>query len=409
MKMFLNDVSPDNHATVADEMVNLGLDSYLKKIKPMMEQWDAKLRDHLNQFRMHAVKQLATLPKSLYEFQERAAELNLNNNIEIEDFMEELSSTNVMKSVQVPNISHLEEIDRSEIDLKQMQDKVNQYFELAAKFMGYLKDAQKVISKLRIDDSVKDLQVKALTEQKKEIVKLATKFRTLCNKRVDAFQEQFSTLKREVDSYIHFQTQTSAKTKQQFLNIRDTLITHSGEWVDQSKSRHDKQQARLRALQETFLKQFDSTTSLLDRNTDLDVEKIKVDGTVRQAELKCKIDDNTLILYREKLKLVWKGVLNNLVSIQETVTKNGVQLYNIDEEHMLQKHMLPFFRIIFGKHFFLTRKGLAELAKIYGVNLTIEMTVRKHLKPTKETETTTIVKKNETVDDEYTGLLLQNS
>lgn len=406
---FLDDVSPEKHVTVVDEMIKRGLEGYMKTIQPKLEQWDAKLRDHLNNFRMQAIKQLASLPKDLYGYQERVAEINLNNTIEIEDFVEELSTTNVTNSMKAPNISHLEELEKSEIDLKHMQTKLNQYFDLAAKFMVYVKDAQRIISNLRINDSVKDLQVKALIEQKKEIVKLATKFRKLCDGRVEKFREHIATLKHEIDSYVKFQTQTAAKTKQHFLNIRDTLITHSGEWVNQSTSRNDKELVRLRALQKSFLKQFNSTASVLDLNADMNVEKIKVDGTVRQAELKCKIDDNTLILYREELKFVWKGVMNNLVSIQETVTKNGVQLYNIDEEHTLQKHILPFFKIIFNKHFFMTRKGLEELARIYGVNLTIEMTVKKHLKLSSETEIPTIVKKPDSFEGDNTGVLLENS
>ena len=144
MNAFLDDISPDNAGNVVDEMVKCGLESYVKKLKPQMDNWERLIRDHLNKFRMHAVKQLAALPKGLYAFQERASELNMNNNIDIDDFMEDLSSSNLSKGLNVPNIAHLDEIDKSEFDLKQMQDKVTQYFDLAIKFMGYLKDAQKL-------------------------------------------------------------------------------------------------------------------------------------------------------------------------------------------------------------------------------------------------------------------------
>ena len=69
MNAFLDDISPDNAGNVVDEMVKCGLESYVKKLKPQMDNWERLIRDHLNKFRMHAVKQLAALPKGLYAFQ----------------------------------------------------------------------------------------------------------------------------------------------------------------------------------------------------------------------------------------------------------------------------------------------------------------------------------------------------
>ncbi len=77
MNMFLDELSPESRSTFVDDMVQEGLESYFKKLKPKLDDWERTVRDHLNKFRLHAVKQLATLPRGLYEYQERAAELNV--------------------------------------------------------------------------------------------------------------------------------------------------------------------------------------------------------------------------------------------------------------------------------------------------------------------------------------------
>ncbi len=110
--------------------------------------------------------------------------------MDVDEFIEELSSTSVARNLNsVPNISTLQEYDQTELDVKQMQEKVSQYFDSATKFMDHLRDAQRVVAKLRIDDSVKELHVKALTQQKNEIVALASKFRRAADKRVDVYKE----------------------------------------------------------------------------------------------------------------------------------------------------------------------------------------------------------------------------
>ena len=52
-------------------------------------------------------------------------------------------------------------------------------------------------------------------------------------------------------------------------------------------------------------------------------------------------------MYSNMLKTYWKNILNDVVPIQETVTKNGVRLYNINEEQILQSFMSVFLRIIY--------------------------------------------------------------
>ncbi len=200
MNMFLDELSPESRSTFVDDMVQEGLESYFKKLKPKLDDWERTVRDHLNKFRLHAVKQLATLPRGLYEYQERAAELNVENNMDVDEFIEELSSTSVARNVSgVPNISTLQEYDQTELDVKQMQEKMSQYFDLATKFMDHLRDAQRVVAKLRIDDSVKELHVKALTQQKNEIVALASKFRRAADKRVDVYKERLQSTNRELE------------------------------------------------------------------------------------------------------------------------------------------------------------------------------------------------------------------
>lgn len=410
MNAFLDHISPSNANTIVDEMVQMGMENYLKKIKPKMEDWERTIRDHLNKFRMHAVKQLAALPKGLYEYQEQAAELNVNNEMDIQDFIDELSSTNVTKNVKVPNISHLEDISKSESELKQMQEKVNQYFDLATKFMSYLRDAQKVISKLRVDDSLKELQVKVLMDQKKEIVKLATKYREISNSRLETYKEQLKSLKRQLESYVEYQTQTTEKTKQHFLSIRDTILTQKGEWIDSFQKKRDKREERLKLLEEGFSKRFDSMANHFDVEPSLEHEVIKVEGTVRKANLERRIDDNTLMMYRDMLKQIWKGTLNNLVRIQETVTKTGVQLYNVDDEHTFHQYMYAFFQILYNRSFFVKCRSLEECAQIYGIYIALEVAVKKIVKLPSELKTTTIVKQT-TLDDsseDKTGLVFEN-
>lgn len=410
MNAFLDRISPNNANTLVDEMIQMGMENYLKKIKPKMDEWDRTIRDHLNKFRMHAVKQLAALPKGLYDYQEQAAELNVNNEMDLQDFIDDLSSTNTTKSVKVPNISHLQDIDKSEMEVKQMQEKVNQYFDLATKFMSYLRDAQKVISKLRVDDSLKELQVKVLMDQKKEIVNLATKYREMSNSRLETYKEQLKSLKRQLESYVEYQAQTSEKTKRHFLSLKDTLLTHKGEWVDSFQKKRDKCEERLKVLEEGFSKRFDSMTNQFDIEQSLEHEVIRVEGTVRKANLDRRIDDNTLMMYRDILKQIWKGTLNNLIRIQETVTKNGVQLYNVDDEHTLQKYMFSFLHILYNQPFFVKCKSLEESARIYGINIALEVAVKKIVKLPSEITTTTTTKrtKSDESSDDQTGLVFEN-
>ena len=412
MNIFLDGVSPDDKSNLVDEMVNCGLESYLKKIQPQTDNWERTIREHLNKFRMHAVKQLATLPKGLYEFQERASELNMNNNIDIDDFMEDLSSSNMSKTFKDPNISQLEEINKSEFELKQMQDKVSQYFDLAVKFMGYLKDAQKVISKLRIDDSVKDLKVKTLTDQKKEIIKLAKKFREVSNQRVNIYNKQVNELKQKLDKYIHFQSKTAAQTKQHFLSIKDTLLSETGEWAKKQSATVEKLQARTEFLQENFAKQHDSMINHLNRHQQRNIEYIKVEGTIRKTNIDLKIDDRTLVYYRENLKFLWKSEMNSIVPIRETVTKTGVQLLNIDEQRVFEMFFLPFLSIIYESSFYISCKKIEDCARIYGINLAIDVTVKRLLKPVTNVTRTTVIKENNDQKTEEqltdTGLWMQN-
>jgi len=406
MNSFLEDISPDGANTLVDEMVRQGLENYMKNIKPKMDDWERTIRDHLNKFRMQAVKYLSTLPKGLYGLQEKVSELNFNNNMDIDDFMEDIATLNCSKSV--PNISHLQDMERSEIDLKQMQDKVSQYFDLAMRFMGYVKDAQKVISKLRVDDSVKDLQVKTLTEQKKEIVKLAKKFREVANTRANVYADQLKDVQKELEQYVHFQSQTAAKTKQHYITLRDTLLTQSGEWVNKYQSKQDRQ---LKMLKEGFSKQRDSTFNELRTPLERKIEYIKVDGTVRGSKLDSKVDDNTLTMYRENLRNAWKSVLNGFVCIQKTVTNNGVQLYNINEEMILTKCVLPFFTVIYDQDFYISCKGLEECSRIYGFDIAIELIVRRILKTKFEVKTTTVIQQRDStpVTNDRTGVLLDVS
>ena len=396
MDSFLNEISPSNRNSIVDELVERGLENYLTNIKPKMDDWERTIRDHLTKFRMQAIKQLSSAPKDFYTFQERASELNIHNEVEIQDFMEEISSTDISKAMNLPGVSQLDEFNKCEYDIKIMQEKLSQYFELAVKFMGYLRDSQKTISTLRLEDSVKDIHLKTLKEQKSEIVKLSKKYRDISNEYVNTYKQQLSDLKKKIDTYVSSQTQTAAKTKQHFLNVRDSIITNTGSWVNTQNSADNKKMKQMKIMEERFEKQHHSSSNELDRSSELEleVETIRVDGTFRQANLNLSINDNTLVLYRDHLKQIWKGVMNHIIPIQESVTKTGVQLYNIDEEAVMKNYISAFINILYDRCYFISRKHLKECLSTYGINISIEMTIKKMLF-SNTSETTTVIRRRE--------------
>ena len=411
MDSFLNEISPSNRNSIVDEMVERGLENYLTKIKPKMDDWERTIRDHLNKFRMQAIKQLSSVPKEFYTFQERASELNINNEVEILDFMDEISSTDVSKTMNVPGVSQLDEFNNCEHDIKIMQEKLNHYFELAVKFMGYLKDSQKTISTLRLEDSVKDIHLKTLKEQKCEIVSLSKKYRDISNEYVKTYKQQLSDLKKKVDTYVSSQTQTAAKTKQHFLNVRDSILTNSGSWVQAQNSEEKKTIKRMQIMEERFEKQHHSSSNELDRSSsELEMETIYIDGKLRHSNLNLSIDNNTLVLYRDHLKQMWKGEMHNVIPILESVTKTGVQLYNIDEEAVIKNYISGFINIVYDRCYFIARRQLNECMCSYGINICIDMTIRKLLgKANASEETTTVIRRrseDQTDVVEKTGLLM---
>lgn len=411
MSIFLDKLSPSNSDTFVDDMVQRGMEQYLKKLKPEIEEYERTIRDNLDKFRMYVVKQLHFLPKGVYELQEQISEFNVENDMDLDDFIEEISSTKQSKLYKVPNISSLQDIDNTALNLKQMQKQVTQYCELAVKFMNYLKNAQTVILNLKTEDSVKDLQIKTLSEHKKEIVQLALKYRESANKQVELYKEKLTEVKNELKKYLAYQDKYMSKTKQTFLSIRDSLITNTGEWVNKEKQKQQKLADRLNFLEDNFSKQHDSTCNHLDMPSAFDIEYIQVHGTIKRDNLDRKIDDNTLTMYMQSLKQYWKQVLNNIISIEETVTKNGVQLFNINEKELFQSFISTFLRIIYDRDFFLVSlKDLSDYTHIYGMDIAVEIIVRRLLKCNEKVLTTTVIKQKERFaeqESENRGLLFE--
>jgi len=412
MGLFLENVLPGNSETFVDNMVQRGMEQYLKKVKPEIEQSEKTIRDYLDKFRINAVKQLNMLPKNMYQFQERIMEINAENNIDMEGFIEEITSTEQSGAYKVPNISSLQDIDKTAIDLKQMQDQVTRYCELALKFMNYFKKAQSVIFNLKTDQSVKELQINTLTQHKKEVVQLAKKYKATINKQVDFYKDKMKELKVNLDKYIAFQDKTVSKTNQTFLNIRDSLILNTGQWVNKERQQQEKIDKRLKVLHETFSKQYNSTCNNFDRpSPSFDIEYLKVDGTIRKDNLDRRIDDNTLSMYMQSLKDYWSKVLNNVISIEETVTKNGVRLYNVNEKQAAQNFMSFFFRILYDKDFFmLCCKNISNYTQLYGVDIATEILVKSFLKNSREKTHTTVIQQTDSYNNQEngnpTGLLL---
>lgn len=413
LNMFLDNISPEATESFVDELVRQGLESYLQKLKPKMDEWERTMKEHLNKFRIHAIKHMTTLPAGMYEFQERATQLNFNNNMDVEEFMEELSSNNLTKNKSMCNISDLQDFDKTGEDIKQMQEKVGQYFELATKFMGYLKNAQTVISNLKTSDSVKELQIKALTDQKKEMVKVARKFREASNKQLDIYRNKLKDVKKELEKFVHTQEETTSKTKRHFISIQDKLLSKPHLWDNKPQTNEN---VRENFLQQSFSKQYDSMTNTL-KTPDLmdEIKFIEVEGTVRDSKLDRHVQDSTLMMFRENIHQLWITNLNTQIAIHKTVTQNGVQLQNVDEEQISQKYMGPFFQIIYDKTFFLVRKSLESCAKAYGMQIAIEVAVKKLIKlkavtstSTSETKVLTHTVTDNTTNEQATGLVLSN-
>lgn len=413
MSIFLEKLSPSSSDTFVDDMVQRGMQNYFKKIKPEIDESERTIRDSLDKFRMYVVKQLNVLPKGLYEFQERMSDLHFENEMNLDDFIEELSSTEKSKMCKVPNISSLQDIDKTAVDLKQMQEQVTQYCELALKFMNFLKKAQTVILNLKADDSVKDLQIETLTQHNKEIVRLASKYREAANKQVDVYKDKLRDVNKELDKFLNFQDKYMSKTKQTFLSIRDSLMTNTGQWVNKDKQKQDKKEDRLRFLEETFSKQYDSTCNHLERPSSFDIEFIKVDGLIKKDNLDRRIDDTTLEMYVQSLKQYWKNILNNTIPIEETVTKNGVRLYNVNEKQMCQTFIASFFRILYNNDIFLIRcKDLPEYTQTYGIDLGVEITVKQMLRCKEGNaqvfkRTDGYTETNDNLDENQKGLLFE--
>ena len=410
LNLFLDNVSPEHTESFVDSLVNQGLESYLSKLKPKMDEWDRTIRDHLNKFRMNAIKHMTTLPAGMYDFQARATELNFNNTMDVEEFMEELSSNSLTKHKGMCNVSDLQEFDKTGEELKQMQEKIGQYFELATKFMGYLKQQQAVISNLHTSDSVKDLQIKALTDQKKEIVKVANRFKEVSNKQMDIYKKKLKEVKSELEKYVSLQEENTSKTKQQYVSLKDKLISKRHLWDDSQLSKDEK---RENFLDQGFSKQYDSMTNFLTKPNDSmsNINFVEIEGTVRESKLDRHIQDNTLMMVREHLRHTWVSNLNTWIVVHKTVTQNGVQLLNVDEDQVSQKFISPFFQIMYDKSFFFVRKTLENCAKAYGMHIAVEIAVKKLLKPKTITTETKVLKHTVTKDrenDNSTGLILAN-
>ena len=412
LNLFLDNVSPERTESLVDSLVNQGLESYLQKLKPKMDEWDRTIRDHLNKFRMNAIKHMTTLPTGMYDFQARATELNFNNTMDVEEFMEELSSNNMTRNKGMCNVSDLQEFDKTGEDLKQMQEKIGQYFELATKFMGYLKQQQSVISNLHTSDSVKELQIKALTDEKKEIVKTANRFKEVSNKQMDIYKKKLKEVKSELEKYVSLQEESTTKTKQQFVSLKDKMFSKRHLWDDSQPSKDEKRDS---FLDQGFSKQYDSMTNFLSKPNESmsDINFIEIEGTVRESKLDRHIQDNTLMMFREHLRHIWVSNLNTWIVVHKTVTQNGVQLLNVDEDQVSQKFISPFFQIMYDKSFFFVRKTLENCAKAYGMHIAVEIAVKKLLKPKMNPSTTetkvlkhTVTKQGE--HDETTGLNLAN-
>ena len=117
-------------------------------------------------------------------------------------------------------------------------------------------------------------------------------------------------------------------------------------------------------------------------------------------------------MYYQSLKAYWKSILNNIVPIQETVTKNGVRLYNINEDYMLQTFISIFFRILYNSEFFLVyRKTLEDYTRTYGIDIAVEMIVKHLLRSSSELPTrianTNIKGVKSDKEEENKGLLFE--
>ena len=250
-----------------------------------------------------------------------------------------------------------------------------------------------------------------MTDQKKEIIKLAKKFKEASNQRVNIYRQQVNEIKQQLDKYIQFQSNTAAQAKQHFLSVKDSLTIEAGNLVKKQSDMDKKLQARAKFLHDNFSKQHDSMSNHLNLPSRPDIDYIKVEGTVRKTNIDIHIDEKTIVYYRENLKHLWKSEMNNIVPIRESVTKTGVQLLNINEQSVFEMFFLSFLYIIYESQFYITCRSLEDCAKIYGVTLAIDVIIKRLFKPTSNITRTTVVKQTDSRNEEQksdTGLWLQN-
>ncbi len=186
-----------------------------------------------------------------------------------------------------------------------------------------------------------------------------------------------------------------AQTKRHFLNIRDQLVTNGGQWVNSMKSKRDKLDERERLLREHFIKQYDSTALDREQPSPPDVEFIRVNGTVRNVHLDARIDEGAVSFNRDALKQYWQCRLSTVVDIQQSVTKTGIQMYHVNENHLLHTFVKPFLRIVYGRHVHVSVNSLEQCCRVYGIDIAVNATVKKLLRPKTESTTTTVIRQRD--------------